>query len=111
MGGMAWAAENLTRALDGPPPPPHCSRCRDQKIVPDWSNWDAYHGEPKPKPCPACQAPADRTAIVDGPVEPPACCVCGSTAVVYRNYQGKPFCCPCARCCPTETPTDSLSTA
>ena len=34
------------------------------------------------------------------PTEPSAtrdvCCVCGSSAVVYRNYQDKPFCSPCA---------------
>ena len=36
------------------PPAPKCARCRDQRIVPDWTNWDDYHGEPKPKPCPDC---------------------------------------------------------
>lgn len=26
----------------------------------------------------------------------PTCCVCGSSAVVYRNYREQPFCGPCA---------------
>jgi hypothetical protein len=26
------------------------------------------------------------------------CCVCGSSAVVYRNYREQPFCWPCADC-------------
>lgn len=34
--------------------PPICGRCRDLGVVPDWTNWDHYHGEPKPKPCPDC---------------------------------------------------------
>lgn len=36
------------------PPAPKCARCRGQRIVPDFTNWDEYHGEPKPKPCPDC---------------------------------------------------------
>lgn len=67
-GDGLWRATSRVRAaLDGPPPPA-CSRCRDQKIVPDWSNWDQYHGEPKPKPCPDC-------AALDGPAEQPATAV------------------------------------
>lgn len=39
--------------------PDKCQRCRGLGKVPDWSNWDDYHGEPKPKPCPDC-TPQDR---------------------------------------------------
>ena len=42
------------RALGGRPEPPKCPRCKGHGIVPDWTNWDSYHGEPKPKPCPDC---------------------------------------------------------
>lgn len=52
--GARWIAEALDRILN-PPPPVRCARCKDRGVVPDWTNWDAYHGEPKPKPCPDCQ--------------------------------------------------------
>jgi hypothetical protein len=35
------------------------------------------------------------TALIDG-TAPARCCVCGSTAVVYRNHREQPFCGPCA---------------
>lgn len=34
----------------------------------------------------------------------PACCVCGSDAVVYRNYREQPFCAHCANCTCTQDP-------
>ena len=37
-----------------------CTKCRGRGFVPDWGSWDAYHGEPKPKPCPDCQ-PKEKT--------------------------------------------------
>lgn len=58
--------------------------------------------------CASDQAAALRAEIraaIDGPAEqPPACCICGSTEVVYRNYRDKPFCCSCAKCCPKPEP-------
>lgn len=33
---------------------PKCMRCFDRGVVPDFQNWDTYHGEPNPKPCPEC---------------------------------------------------------
>lgn len=47
---VAWVEHLDRRALAA-----RCQRCRGQGIVPDWSTWDAYHGEPLPKPCPDCQ--------------------------------------------------------
>lgn len=47
---VAWVECLDRRALAA-----RCQRCRGQGIVPDWSTWDDYHGEPKPKPCPDCQ--------------------------------------------------------
>ncbi|GHG10021.1 hypothetical protein [Streptomyces hydrogenans] len=32
-----------------------------------------------------------------------ACVGCGSTGIVYENYKGQLFCCPCAQCCDTTT--------
>lgn len=52
--GEQWLVERLNGILD-PPPPVRCGRCRDCGYVPNWQDWDAYHGEPKPKPCPDCQ--------------------------------------------------------
>jgi type II secretory pathway pseudopilin PulG len=56
-------------------------------------------------------------AAIDGPAyagqvnapvgQPAVCCECGSTDVVYRNYRGMPFCCPCAQCC--SSPADGPS--
>ncbi|MFD9394192.1 hypothetical protein ACFWBB_26670 [Streptomyces sp. NPDC060000] len=37
-----------------PPPTPPCRRCRGRGVIPDFSQWDSYHGEPKPVPCPEC---------------------------------------------------------
>lgn len=37
--------------------PARCPRCKGHKVVPDWSNWDDYHGEPRPKACPKCSGP------------------------------------------------------
>ncbi|MEU6756027.1 hypothetical protein [Streptomyces sp. NPDC046685] len=37
------------------PPAPRCRRCSDRRVVPDFTNRNAY-GEPTPKPCPACNA-------------------------------------------------------
>jgi hypothetical protein len=34
--------------------PSSCRRCRGRKVVPDFKQWDAHHGEPKPVPCPEC---------------------------------------------------------
>lgn len=31
-----------------------CPTCHGLSYVPDFTNWDEYHGEPKPKPCPVC---------------------------------------------------------
>ena len=31
-----------------------CKRCRDTGRVPNWQDWDEYHGEPRPKPCLEC---------------------------------------------------------
>jgi hypothetical protein len=31
-----------------------CPRCHDRGVIPDWSHWNAEHGELRPKPCPAC---------------------------------------------------------
>lgn len=42
----------------GQQPMPGCMRCLDRGVVPDFQNWDDYHGEPKPKPCPACRPPS-----------------------------------------------------
>jgi hypothetical protein len=42
------------KALPGRPEQETCPRCKGHGKVPDWSNWDEYHGEPKPKPCPGC---------------------------------------------------------
>jgi hypothetical protein len=64
LGGIQWAIDRILADLDGPKPPLACPRCQDRKIVPDWSNWDAHHGEPKPKPCPDC--------ALDGPADTPA---------------------------------------
>jgi hypothetical protein len=36
------------------PPAPPCRRCRGRGVIPDFSQWDSYHGEPKPVPCPEC---------------------------------------------------------
>jgi hypothetical protein len=53
-------------ALTGPPAePPRCARCKGRGVVPDWTNWDAYHGEPKPKPCPDCGGGADGVLALD----------------------------------------------
>lgn len=41
--------------LDPQPEKPKCARCKGRGYVPDWQDWDAYHGEPKPKPCPDCR--------------------------------------------------------
>lgn len=35
--------------------PDKCKRCFGRKIVPDFKQWDSYHGEPAPVPCPNCQ--------------------------------------------------------
>jgi hypothetical protein len=43
-----------TAPAEDEPTPPACQRCKGRGVVPDWTNWDAYHGEPKPKPCPDC---------------------------------------------------------
>ncbi|MGW2550099.1 hypothetical protein [Streptomyces sp. NPDC001635] len=52
--------EDLVRLeLSFPPakaPEPPCKRCRGSKVVADFRQWDAYHGEPKPVPCPECSA-------------------------------------------------------
>lgn len=29
------------------------------------------------------------------------CVGCGSDEIVYENYKGQRFCCPCAKCCTT----------
>lgn len=55
-----YAAEidALKARLDLLEPPkkkePKCKTCCDRKIVPNWQDWDDYHGEPRPKPCPDC---------------------------------------------------------
>ncbi|MFI5990232.1 hypothetical protein ACIBAC_00060 [Streptomyces sp. NPDC051362] len=36
------------------PPAPPCGECRGRGVIPDFSQWDSYHGEPKPIPCPKC---------------------------------------------------------
>lgn len=51
--GLVSAGE-LLDALSGPDPTQECNRCRGLGYVPDFKNWDDYHGEPKPKPCPDC---------------------------------------------------------
>jgi hypothetical protein len=33
---------------------PPCQWCRGTRVVPDFKQWDYYHGEPKPMPCPEC---------------------------------------------------------
>lgn len=50
---VQWPCPTM-RALGEQLPPPKCPRCKGHGKVPDWTNWDAYHGEPKPKPCPDC---------------------------------------------------------
>ena len=55
MRAMGWLTNRLDKILN-PPPPINCARCKDRGYVPDWMNWDAHHGEPRPKPCPDCQA-------------------------------------------------------
>lgn len=50
-------AGQILSLLDGPDPVPEpavCPRCKGHGKVPDWANFDPYHGEPKPKPCPDC---------------------------------------------------------
>lgn len=55
-----WTPEriaSLRGELGMPEPAPEpavCPRCKGHGKVPDWSNFDQYHGEPKPKPCPNC---------------------------------------------------------
>jgi hypothetical protein len=34
--------------------PTTCAICKGRGKVPNWQDWDAYHGEPRPKPCPGC---------------------------------------------------------
>jgi len=54
------------------------------------------------KPCGHCKRldqARQHLAALDGPAEPPACCVCDSREVVYRNYREQPFCSPCAEGC------------
>lgn len=31
-----------------------CQTCRGEGQVPNWQDWNEYHGEPRPKPCPDC---------------------------------------------------------
>ncbi|MCX4912840.1 hypothetical protein [Streptomyces sp. NBC_00687] len=47
---VAWIEHLDRRALAA-----RCQRCKGQKIVPDFTNWDTDHAEPLPKPCPDCQ--------------------------------------------------------
>lgn len=47
---VAWVEAIDRRALAA-----RCQRCKGSGIVPDFTNWDAVHAEPKPKPCPDCQ--------------------------------------------------------
>jgi hypothetical protein len=55
-----WTPERMTSLRgelgmpDPPPTPVVCPRCKGHGKVPDWTNFDQYHGEPKPKPCPDC---------------------------------------------------------
>lgn len=45
----------VSEAVRSPQEPAgRCARCHGQGYVPDFTNWDDYHGEPKPKPCPDC---------------------------------------------------------
>lgn len=48
--------ERLRLVLGFEADPPKCALCKGRGVVPDWQNWDHYHGEPKPKPCPVCGA-------------------------------------------------------
>lgn len=36
------------------PPAPPCRHCRGRGVIPDFNQWDSYHGEPMPVPCPEC---------------------------------------------------------
>lgn len=36
------------------PPPLPCRRCRGRGAIPDFNQWDTYHGGPRPLPCPEC---------------------------------------------------------
>ena len=31
-----------------------CTRCRNSRKVPNWTDWNEEYGEPRPKPCPDC---------------------------------------------------------
>ncbi|MER6616313.1 hypothetical protein [Streptomyces xantholiticus] len=71
-------------------PEPPCKRCRGSKVVPDFKQWDKYHGEPKPVPCPECSAcSATSLHAVAGRVR------CGLPAGHYdeenRPGAGEPF--------------------
>lgn len=65
------------------------------------------HGYAEMQACTSCGTrdefaiawPCSTIAALDGPADPPACCVCGSTQVVYRNYREQPFCSACAEGC------------
>ncbi|MFE4579374.1 hypothetical protein [Streptomyces chartreusis] len=56
--GPADQHEDLVRleVLFPPPklPSPPCRRCRGRGVLPDFTQWDSYHREPKPVPCPEC---------------------------------------------------------
>ncbi|MGW6790019.1 hypothetical protein [Streptomyces chartreusis] len=47
---VAWV-----EALDRRAEEAKCKSCHGRGYVPDFTNWDEHHGEPKAKPCPDCQ--------------------------------------------------------
>ena len=62
------------------------------------SSFDTLHEALRGRGIPSERASAylDRVTDEVEAADRQVCCVCGSPAVVYRNYQEKPFCSPCA---------------
>lgn len=80
-----------------------CQVCRhdhDEYLHP-WTGLPTGGTLPRTDPATDDATPA---ALSPGGV---ACVGCGSADIVYENYKGQLFCCPCAHCCDTTTEEES----
>jgi hypothetical protein len=54
LAGAVGCSPELIRVILTGDPRKRCKRCKGLGVIPDFTKWDDYHGEPKPKPCPDC---------------------------------------------------------
>jgi hypothetical protein len=54
LAGAVGCSPELIRVILTGDPRKRCKRCKGLGVIPDFTKWDDYHGEPKPIPCPDC---------------------------------------------------------